>query len=180
MDDINLIEHIVGDKTVANKLRKTGFTTLQKVIKVKPALLAGKTGFSIELVGKIISSAKLLNRQARPTAITNSKTKAKAKTKTKSKKKIVGVVSTKKRVKALKSMIKKKGTKRIKKLIEKQQKTKKEDSALNTLNYIDSRILLGLAMKRPGIKEKILNEAKMRKDFRGKITDKLVRCLLDD
>ena len=85
MDDISLIEHIMGDKSVAKKLRQTGYTTLQRIGKAKPATLATKTNFNIELAGKIINSAKLLNRQAQSSAKINSETKAKGKLEAKAK-----------------------------------------------------------------------------------------------
>jgi len=55
---------------------------------------------------------------------------------------------------------------------------------LNTLKDIDSARLLGFAITHPGIKEKILKEAMIRKSFRKsfreRLSDKLVKNLISD
>ena len=68
-DDISLIGHMSGQgEAIADKLRQVGFTTLQKIIEEKPAVLAESTGLEPNIVSKIINSAKSLGtaRPAKP------------------------------------------------------------------------------------------------------------------
>ena len=77
-------------------------------------------------------------------------------------------------------MIKKRGSKKIKKLIKKQKKVIKKKAPLNILEDIDLNRLLGFAATHSEIKEKILKEVIIRKSFREKLRDKLVKSLIED
>ncbi|MFH1519944.1 MAG: hypothetical protein ABIE75_05200, partial [Candidatus Omnitrophota bacterium] len=77
MDNIALIGHMSGEgQAVVDKLRKAGFTTLNQIIKEKPAALAVKTGLKSNIVAKIKTSAKALAK-TRPTPKTKVRPKKK-------------------------------------------------------------------------------------------------------
>jgi len=99
MNDMSLIGHMSGQgEVVADKLRQTGYTTLQKIIEEKPSVLAESTGLEPNIVNNIITSAKNLGG-VRPAAETEAKVEKKAKTIAKAKIRTVKAAPSKKKVK---------------------------------------------------------------------------------
>lgn len=60
-DDISVIGHMSGQgEALADKLRRAGYTTIQKIIEEEPSVLSESAGLEPSTVSNVLSSAKSL------------------------------------------------------------------------------------------------------------------------
>jgi len=164
MDDITLIGHMSGEGEAAtNKLRRAGYTTLQKILTEEAPLLAKNTGLQPDTVNKIMGSAKTLSAmrpaprpkpKPRPKPAPRPKPKPRPTPKPKAKRK--------KRAPALDPL----------------KRLARELAGEHKIIESVGLKLVDVVMKIPGTKEKILREAVLREKFREKLGRNLIRSLL--